>query len=175
MKHGLRTQAMDGLPISAAEKPLEVKVRPVSLWPDRAENVSGCHFFSNLPGVNMGQTFRAVPAFLACAVLSLCSGCSSLGSFQQRPDGSGGSVLYLSDHGRPRAVARLDSDGVVHRDSQLSNLERGGGGLAMDGVEDAAKGHGGHGHREAWEWLLCFTIIYLIIILIEMAIEAAEE
>lgn len=126
-------------------------------------------------GDNMGQILRAVPAILACLVLSLSSGCSSLGHIQQRPDGSGGSVLYRTDHGRPRAVARVDADGVVHRDGQIMNLERGGGGLILDGVEDAAKGHRGHGHREAWEWLLCFTIIYLIIILIEMAIEAAEQ
>jgi hypothetical protein len=123
----------------------------------------------------MRMTWKSLPALMACWIVCLCSGCAGTHGLSARSDNFGGAVVYDTSGPMPRAVARIDADGnryVMKSDS--IGIERGGGGVetAEQSGSDIAQAYCGPSDGELW---LAFTVVYLIVLLIEAIIAAIDE
>ena len=123
----------------------------------------------------MRMTLKSLPALLACWILCLCSGCAGTHSLGAQSDNHGGYVIYDTSGTMPRAVARVDADGNQYvMKSGATGIERGGGGVESteQSLAESAQAYCGPSDGE---WWLAFTIVYLIVLLIEGIIAAIDE
>ena len=126
----------------------------------------------------MHKSVKSIPAFLACWIICLTSGCAGMAGVCVKSDNNGGAVVYDIQGPHRRAVGRLDARGNSYvLPPKEGEIVRGAGGMNLveEALDRAARNHRRHHHIESWEWALSWTIIYLIIILIELAIYAAED
>ncbi len=123
-----------------------------------------------------------VPAFVACVVMCLSSGCAGMGQLRREPDGSGGFNVYQMEGGTRVELAHVNESGdIEYRDPRLvegaRGVEREAGGLT-DGrtLRDAVK-HTAEGHcPDAGEsWWLFFTVVYFFIWAIWAICDACSE
>lgn len=124
----------------------------------------------------MKRTLSSIPALMACCILSLCSGCAGMAGLNAKSDHHGGVVVYETEGAYPRAVARVDSEGnrfVLPPKS--GEIERGAGGV--DAVSESldANVNANYSGPSDGEFWLAFTVVYLIVLLIEVIISAIDE
>ena len=121
----------------------------------------------------MKLTCKSLPALLACWILCMTSGCAGMSGMTAQPDNHGGVVVYDTQGPMPRAVARVDAEGHRYVLEARSEIERGGGGTESldESLDTTAASYSGPSDAEFW---LIFTVVYLIILLIEVIIEAVD-
>lgn len=122
----------------------------------------------------MKLTLKSLPALLACWVLCLTSGCAGMSGITAKSDNQGGVVVYDTQGSMPRAVARVDAEGHRYVLAPKGEIERGGGGVESlsESLEAAVQEYCGPSDGE---WWLAFTVVYLIVLLIEVIISAIDE
>ncbi|MCC6575320.1 MAG: hypothetical protein IT462_16210 [Planctomycetes bacterium] len=122
-----------------------------------------------------------VPAFVACLVISMSSGCAGAGQLRREPDGSGGFNVYKMEKESRVEVAHVFKDGKIeYADARLAEgargIEREAGGLS-DGrvLRDAVKSCvDGHCPDAGESWWLFFTVVYFFVWLVWTIVDACE-
>jgi hypothetical protein len=120
----------------------------------------------------MKLTCRSLLALFACVILCTTNGCAGISGISARSDNHGGVVVYETEGAYPRAVARVDSDGQkFYAAPKPGEIQRGAGGVDVVSENLTAGQYCGPSDTEFW---LAFTVVYLIVLLIEVIIAAVD-
>lgn len=123
--------------------------------------------------MNLG--WKSVPALCTCSILCMTSGCAGMSGLVAKSDHQGGAVVYDKHGPYPRALARMDAQGNRYVLAQPPlELERGAGGVDAATETLASTAHAYCGPSDG-EWWLAFTVVYLIVLLIEVIIAAIDD